>query len=237
MSGAARQLGLELRPRRTHGGAREGAGRRPADGGQAGVSHHGRPVVVRKDTPVHVTLRVLDHVWNLRSQRALRVVNAALEGMRGWREFRVVHFSLQGNHIHLIAEADDNRALSEGAQALQVRLAKGLNRMMGRHGKVFADRFHAHVLETPSETRRAIAYVLLNHRSHAARRGERVGSGAADPFSSGPAFDGWSGFAPVDGAATKATTVATAQPRGWLLREGWRRRGLLSPDEVPGAPG
>jgi REP element-mobilizing transposase RayT len=194
-------------------------------------------VVVRKDTPVHVTLRVLDHVWNLRSQRALRVVNAALEGMRGWREFRVVHFSLQGNHIHLIAEADDNRALSEGAQALQVRLAKGLNRMMGRHGKVFADRFHAHVLETPSETRRAIAYVLLNHRSHAARRGERVGSGAADPYSSGPAFDGWSGFAPVDGAATKATTVATAQPRGWLLREGWRRRGLLSPDEVPGAPG
>ncbi len=87
-------------------------------------------------------------------------------------------FSVQGNHLHLLIEAQDNRALAEGMQGLSVRLARGLNRLMGRHGKVLADRFHAHVLRTPAETRRAIAYVLLNHRSHAARSGERVGRGS-----------------------------------------------------------
>jgi putative transposase len=63
----------------------------------------------------------------------------------------VAHFSVQGNHIHLIVEAHDNRALSEGVQGLLVRLAKGLNRMMGRHGRVLSERYHAHVLRSPAE--------------------------------------------------------------------------------------
>ncbi len=176
--------------------------------------------------PVHVTLRVLPHVWNLRSQRVLRVVEAALEGVKAWREFRVVHFSIQGEHLHLIVEADDNRALSEGMQGLQVRLAKGLNGLMGRHGKVFADRFHAHVLRTPAEVRNALAYVLLNHRSHMARIGKRAGRAGLDPFSSATTFDGWTGI----GAEASALTNP---PRTWLLRVGWRRRGPISPGEVP----
>jgi len=100
--------------------------------------------------PVHATLRVLPHVWNLRRRDVLKVVEASLEGPKTWREFRVVHFSLQGDHLHFIVEADGNRVLSEGMQGLSVRLAKGLNRLMGRNGKVFADRFHAHVLRTPA---------------------------------------------------------------------------------------
>jgi hypothetical protein len=103
----------------------------------------------------------------------------------------VVDFSTLGDHLHLIVEADDNRALSEGMQGLSVRLAKRLNKLMARHGRVFADRFHAHVLRTPAEVRNALAYVLLNHRSHRARSGERVGPGALDRFSSAASFDGW----------------------------------------------
>ncbi len=174
MSGYA-QLRLKLPRQRTHGGERKGAGRKP-EGDRAGGSHHGRDDVTR-DTPVHVTLRVLDHVWNLRSRRCHAVVRAALAGMLDRRDFRVVHYSAQGNHLHLLVEADGNRELSEGMQGLSVRLAKGLNRLMRRRGKVFADRFHAHVLRTPSETRNALAYALLNHRSHMVRIGERVDLG------------------------------------------------------------
>jgi REP element-mobilizing transposase RayT len=225
MSGTG-QLRLKLRRPRTHGGERRGAGRRPA-AERAGVSHHGRDEVT-SETPVHVTLRVLPHVWNLRSGRSLAAISSAVAGMKRWREFRVVHFCLQGEHLHLIVEADDHRALPEGMQGLTVRLAKALNRMMVRRGTVFADRYHAHVLRTPAEVRNALAYVLLNHRSHMLRIGERVEGGPLDRFSSAASFDGW-----VGGRVPEAPTV-TSPPRSWLLREGWKRRGLLSPNEQPG---
>jgi REP element-mobilizing transposase RayT len=223
-----RQLSLKLPD--GHGGRRPGAGRKPA-GERAGVSHHGRPEATPR-FPVHVTLRTLDHVWNLRSRRSFRVVEAALTAMLGWRDFHVVHFSVQGNHLHFVVEAEDSRALAEGMQGLLVRLAKGLNRMMGRHGKVFADRYHAHVLRTPSEVRRALAYVLLNARSHLARLGERPGQYAVfDPYSSAAWFDGWT----TAGAAVPGPRL-TSPPCSWLLATGWRRHGLLPPLDVPAAP-
>jgi hypothetical protein len=151
--------------------------------------------------------------------------------MAAWRGFRVVHFSAQGDHLHFLVEAENNRALSEGMQGLSVRLAKGLNRMMRGRGKVFADRYHAHVLGTPSETRNALAYVLLDHRSHVLRIGARSDAGRFDRFSSAATLDGWSG-----GDAPEAPRVTSA-PESWLLRAGWKRRGLLSPDERPGARG
>ncbi|ACL63455.1 protein of unknown function DUF1568 [Anaeromyxobacter dehalogenans 2CP-1] len=239
MMRGARQLRFRLSPPRAHGGRRAGAGRKPS-GARAGVSHQGRPAVTGS-SPVHVTLRVLPHVWNLRSQRALRVIEGALEAATAARStFRVVHFSLQVNHLHLLAEADGSRALSSGMQGLCIRLAKGLNRMMGRRGKVFADRYHARVLGTPTEVRIALAYVLLNHRSHLARMGKPVGHGGVDRFSSGGWFDGWRGGEAGVAAAVAAREGArrpTAAPRTWLLSTGWRCRGLLSLDEVPRAVG
>jgi REP element-mobilizing transposase RayT len=227
MSGQG-QLRLKIPRQRTHGGQRKGAGRKPKRD-RAGVSHHGRDEVTR-GTPVHVTLRVLDHVWNLRSRRCHAVVRAALAGMKDRRDFRVVHYSVQGNHLHLLAEADGNRELSEGLQGLSVRLAKGLNQLMARRGKVFADRFHAHVLRTPTETRNALAYALLNHRSHMARIGERVNHGPIDPFSSAATFDGWH-----DPAPQGVSDVPVKPPETWLLRMGWRRRGLVAASETPAA--
>ncbi len=94
MKRGSRQLRLRLPERPAHGGRRPGAGRKPK-GERAGVFHHGRPKV-RRSSPVHVTLRILPHVWNLRSLRSLRVIGAALEGAKVWRTFRVVHFSAQG---------------------------------------------------------------------------------------------------------------------------------------------
>lgn len=227
----ASQLGLALPPGR--GGYRKNAGRRPKAGGRAGVSHHGRDAVSGRE-PVHVTLRCLDHVWNLRSRRAFDVIAPAIARAQRGDEFSVAHFSVQGNHLHLLVEARDGRALSEGVQGLSVRLAKGLNRLMGRHGRVFSDRHHAHVLRTPAEVRRALAYVLLNRRSHLARAGGTKTGSELDPYSSAAAFGGWAPSVDAPRPHPPAAAVI-AEARTWLLRAGWRRRGLLSPDEVPAA--
>ena len=80
---------------------------------------------------------------------------------------RVIHFSIQGAHLHLVVEAGGAAALSRGMQGLGIRLARGLNRLAGnRRGPVFVDRYHAHILETRREVNHAVRYVLENFRHH-----------------------------------------------------------------------
>ncbi len=167
---------------RTWGGKRRGAGRPSRTGGDA-LPHVARDAFTRP-MPVHVTLRFLDHVWNLRSERSFAVIHRALEGARRRPDCRVVHFGILGNHVHLICEADTSDALSNAVRALSIRLSRGLNAMMGTRGPVFADRYDAHVLRTPAEVRNAVQYVVGNFASHARRRGEPVRAGWVDPFSS-----------------------------------------------------
>ena len=106
-----------------------------------------------------MTARVRDAAARLRSRACFRVVASCI-GKGGERDgFRIVHFSVQSNHLHLIVEADDATALARGIQGLSIRIARAVNRVLERRGKVFADRYHAHQLRSPTETANAIAYV------------------------------------------------------------------------------
>jgi hypothetical protein len=204
-----KQQSLEFR---TWGGKRRGAGRKPA------AVRPAAPHVAREETrahfPVHVTFRVADYVWNLRSERSYRIIHAAIAAAKKRPGLRPVHFTILGNHLHFIVEADGTRALALGVRALSIRIALGLNRMMGRSGRVFPDRYHAHVLRTPAEVRNAIRYVLGNFESHAVRRGERASTkGWIDPFSSAAAR------APREAQGSLFTERSTAEARTWLLRK------------------
>jgi hypothetical protein len=139
--------------------------------------------------------------------------------------FRVLHYSLQSDHVHLLVEADVPTRFVRAVQGLAIRVAKAVNRALGRHGRVWADRFHSHVLRTPREVRNALVYVLNNFRKHFRR------STGLDPFSSARWFDGWSTSPTIIGGATAPVGV----PRTWLARVGWRRLGLLDVDEAPRA--
>ena len=136
-----------------------------------------------------------------------------------------MQYSVQSNHLHLIAEASDNRALSRGMLGLSVRVARALNQLWKRSGSVFADRFHSRLLKTPREVRNALVYVLQNARKHAAAI-----SLGPDPFSSGPWFDGWKSGV-EKGADSSLGFLARAKT--WLLGVGWRRHGLIDPRELP----
>ena len=190
------QLSLKL-PQ--HGGKRRGAGRKPK-GKKPLVSHRARPRF-DKATPVHVTLRVRRHVWNLRSRRCFGAIAACFEAALGRSGLRLIEFSILGNHIHLVVEADSHEALSRGMQGLNVRIAKALNRLMQTRGSVLEDHYHARLLVTPTQLVNAIAYVLGNAAHH-------YGGGAAnDPFSS----------------ITCDRGRLLAKPESWLLRSGWCR--------------
>jgi hypothetical protein len=147
------------------------------------------------------------------------------------RGIRLVHYSLQGNHAHLIVEADNDRALGRGMKAIGARLARAVNRIFGRTGPVLEDRYHVHVLRTVREVRNALAYVLLNARKHAARAGRSFSRVyEVDPASSGRWFDGWR--RPVREAGPPPPVRPVATPRSWLLAIGWKRSGLLDPAAI-----
>jgi REP element-mobilizing transposase RayT len=149
--------------------------------------------------------------------------------------FRVVHYSIQRDHVHLLIEAHSNHSIACGMKSVGARIGKLANRLFQRSGKVLDGRYHLRPLRTPLEVHRALRYVLLNHRHHAAQRRQSKQSTdhlrmQPDPASSGRWFDGWrTTTAPPKPADVRE--VATA--RTWLLHTGWRRYGLIHPADVP----
>jgi REP element-mobilizing transposase RayT len=173
-------------------------------------------------------------VFQLRSRRCFRILSRALSLGSDRFGMRVTDYSVLGNHMHLIVEADDRGALSRGMQGLGIRIAKGLNRLMERKGRVFSDRFHARVLRTPREVRAALCYVLNNFRRHAVSWGKRLAATFVDPYSSAAWFDGWRNLPELTLQMPAKSTCAS--PTSWLRRIGWRRHHpLIEVAEVPGA--
>jgi putative transposase len=135
----------------------------------------------------------------LRSSRRFAAIRACFAKAKDRRDMRLVKFTVLGNHLHLIVEADDSVALARGMQGLNTRMAKALNKLLGRGGSLFDDHYHSHLLKTPTEVARALAYVQTNAEKH-------FGETGVDYFSSG--HPRWAEL--------------LASPVSWLLNEGWK---------------
>ena len=174
------------------------------------MSHLRRPPLAAR-FPVHVTVKVRDDVRNLRTRICFSALKCAFAAGREKFGFRLVGYSVQGNHIHLLVEGADAQALSRGMQGLTIRMARALNRVLERSGKVFRDRYHAHILRTPTEVANARNYVLGNYAKHYEQtRGWRLAATHVDEYAG-------------------ISVELTAAPRTWLLQTGWRRAHPPSP--------
>jgi REP element-mobilizing transposase RayT len=177
--------------------------------------------------PVLVTSRLCAGLPRLRRSEELAVLQRAFSAGAERFGLRLVHFSIQENHLHFLVEIQNEHSLSRGIKGLLVRVARALNRLWDRKGAVIADRYHARVLRTPCEVRTALVYVLQNARKHGCSLHE------ADPFSSARWFDGW--MHPLLPLSTSARwhSPPVVEARTWLLRVGWRRHGLIFLSERP----
>ena len=219
-------------------GQKPGARRGPKPGVRGLVRHRARAAHSAAH-PLHVVLR--SKLRSLRNQFMFPTLRAALaKASRARADFRITQFSVQGDHLHLIVEASDKSALSRGMQGLAIRVARQVNALISRRGRLWADRFFSRPLTSPRAVRNALGYVLNNFRKHRAGGAARI-----DPYSSAPHFDGFAelrGRAPCE-LASRATLPLT--PRGvappqaatevpvlpaqtWLARVGWRKAGLLT---------
>jgi len=227
---------------RTHGGKRRGAGRKPG-GKRSSERHKARPEH-DPSHPVHVTIRVVGNVDGLRRRDIYLAIREATIVTAKREDFRITHMSVQHNHIHLIAEADNKKALSKGIQGFSVSAARKINRAITarggdrRTGNVISDRFHARPLTSPRAVRNALAYTLNNWRRHGEDRAHFAQTWRVDPFSSGALFFGWKELehSPVLWALPATyEPLIVKRPQTWLLARGWRQfHPLISVYEIPG---
>ncbi len=191
---------------------------------------------------MHVVLRVVSELGNLRKRQIWRALRWATICAAKREDFRIVHASLQRTHVHLLVEADNKTALSRGMQGFQISAAKLINaavsvkREVRRRGRVFGDRFHQEIIETPRQARHALSYVLNNWRKHREDQAAFARPWRVDPFSTGVQFNGWKELETRDVMWRPPETyegLIVWFPRTWLLSEGWRRHGLIHYDEVP----
>jgi REP element-mobilizing transposase RayT len=222
---------------RTWGGKRKGAGRKQINACKS-QPHRRRPQVTA-NVALHVTLRVARDVRRMRRMDAYRAIRKAMVVVLARTDFRIVHASIQGNHVHLVAEASSANALARGMQAFQTSAARRLNhidtdrRGRVRRGPVFPDRYHLEVVTTPTHARHTLSYVLNNWRRHEEDRNPVGEHWLVDRYSSAVAFDGWTErlnwIIPAD-----YDPLPVARPESWLLREGWKLGGTISIYECPG---
>ncbi len=235
-----RQLALELSAP-TWGGKRAGAGRKRA-AARATPAHRTRPALSRH-CPVHVVMRACPDVGRLRRPQAYRAMRKAIATSLSRPDFRVVHVSIQHDHVHLLVEADDRRALSRGMQGLTIAAARQLNAAIARGGRarcgqVFPARYHATVIRTPRQMRSCLAYVLNNWRHHREDvAGPAQRRAAIDPYSTAIRFDGWRGIVGTFTVPAGYEPLLVASATTWLLTTGWRAHPPIDPHEVPGPAG
>jgi REP element-mobilizing transposase RayT len=226
--------------KKRHGGRRDGAGRKKSRELRFDPSHAKRPELSFKH-PVHVVLRTNWRV-SLRERRGYKAIRRVLFHCLGGDDFRVIHISIQKNHIHLIVEATSKDALRRGMQRFAIRAARAINAAFKREGKLFAFRYSAKQIKTPRYARNALSYVLNNWRKHRADYDEGKGDTLFDIFSSARSFGGWTETYQRRLAAAKPPLeyegpLPVSPPRTPLLRSEWQWHGLIDPFEMPSVLG
>ena len=175
---------------------------------------------VSKHDPRLVTLKLAKGLPRLRNLIANRTITDCIRGAQK-PAFRIVHYSIQSNHLHLIVEADDRESLADGMKGLACRLARNLNKLWKRRGCVFPERFHDSVLRSLRQVHNALKYVLNNHLKHGEWLTYAGKELQPDRYSSGRYFDGWLG---VSADFTPDLNGAPVVAAGWKIVHGWKRR-------------
>jgi REP element-mobilizing transposase RayT len=216
------------------GGRREGAGRKTSSK-RRNVRHQVRPGH-RAAEPVHVTLR--SGFRPLRSAFVFPTLRGAIRDLnQRWKErFRVVHFSVQSDHLHLLVEAVDRRALLGGVRGLSVSVARRVNRLVFRRGGCLriAGMAVRCPRREPSVTRSSTCWGTSGSTNH--REAKRWTHSLRLPI--------FRGLQRLQGSPSRSELRRIAgrdvargspvlEPRTWLLRAGWRRHGLISIREAP----
>ena len=124
---------------------------------------HCRRAEINRPRPLHLTIKL--NKAQIQNKTILKHLKYAISRGR-LQGLRIIHFSLEHDHVHLYAESDSNVILTKSMKALGVSFAKRLNNFFKSRGQVYKTRFHLRILRSASEVKNVINYILKNGIKH-----------------------------------------------------------------------
>lgn len=129
-----------------------------------GIRHIERPRFNRPRS-FHLTIKVKSNKADIQNKKILKALHHAI--FRGrLKGLKIVHYTLEFNHVHLLVEASCNRVMHSGMQALGISLAKAINRFKSLKGSVYKHRYHYRQISSPRDLKNVLHYIFHNGIKH-----------------------------------------------------------------------
>lgn len=129
-----------------------------------GIRHIARDEI-KKPIPLHLTIKIEKTKAGLKNKAMLKLLHHCIKKSR-MKGLRIVHYTLEFDHVHLLVEATNKETTSKGMQSFGIAFSKGINKLKCLKGRVFKTRYHFRKLNSPREIKNVLNYILGNSIKH-----------------------------------------------------------------------
>jgi REP element-mobilizing transposase RayT len=126
---------------------------------------HTRRFRLKKPSSLHLTIKVKENKADIQNKRILKTLHYAIRRAR-LKGLKIVHYTLEYNHVHLLVESVDNKILHKGMQAFGITIAKAINKIKRTKGAVYKNRYHLRVIDSPRQLKNVLHYIFSNGVKH-----------------------------------------------------------------------
>lgn len=126
---------------------------------------HTRRERITKQSALHFTIKVRENKADIKNKRLLKILHHAIKRAR-LKKLKVLHYSLEYNHVHLLVEARDNQIIHQGMQAFGISFAKAINKIKFLKGRVYKNRYHFRKITSLRDYKNVLLYIFRNGIKH-----------------------------------------------------------------------
>jgi REP element-mobilizing transposase RayT len=129
-----------------------------------GIRHISREDI-KKPTSLHLTIKVRENKADIKNKQILKALHHSIKRAR-MKRLKIVHYTLEYNHIHLLVEAEIKQLVHQGMQAFGISLAKKINTIKRLKGTVYKHRYHLRKINSPRDLKNVLHYIFNNGIHH-----------------------------------------------------------------------
>jgi len=122
----------------------------------------GRPLrVIQTQLPYHLACRTNNRTFRFNQRHITRIFFQALKQTHEKYNILIHHVVLMSNHYHIIATATEEN-LHRAMQFLNSRIAVRYNKLVGRSGHLWGDRYASCIIDTDDYYLACVRYIYRN---------------------------------------------------------------------------
>lgn len=133
----------------------------------------GRPRRIRQyEYPYSISTRCNNREFLLQDEKVYKIFESIFEklkstpvsrtDLRPRYRFKVHHFILMSDHYHLSVSVDEGTPIDKLMQLINSLAARAINKLLGRSGHVWGERYYARIVDTMTYLKKTISYFYQN---------------------------------------------------------------------------